>query len=252
MTQDQLPRSSVDNQSALSPEGAVVTSAQARDRQNRLRVAQLPAQPAGHRGYAGLKRTFDIVVGSAALVLSLPAIALIAVLIRMQSPGPPIFRQQRVVQGGRTITFYKFRTMYVDAPQRFPQLYAYDTTVDRFAASYYKPAEDPRNTPLGGRIRKLTLDELPNLFNVVRGEVSLVGPRPELPEYLAYYTDEQLLKFTVPAGITGLAQVSGRNELTVKAQIDADLDYVRRRSFWFDLHLIGRTVTAIVGRAGAQ
>src|SRR5206468_10922795 len=135
----------------------------------------------------------------------------------------------------------KFRTMYDDARDRFPELYAYDFSDGDFTSSYYKLADDPRNTRVGRWLRRTTLDELPNLFNVLKGDLSLVGPRPELPELVRYYHPEQLMKFSVKSGITGLAQVSGRNNLTIQQQIDADLEYVRRCSFFYDLGLILRT-----------
>lgn len=215
------------------------------------RAAAAPRPAPVGRGYLASKRLLDLLIGGMALVLTAPLMAVIAVGIRLQSPGPALFRQQRVVQGGRVITFYKFRTMYRDARERFPELYAYSYTAEQFSQLHYKGGVDPRNTPFGRRIRTLTLDELPNLLNVVLGQVSLVGPRPELPQYVGYYTDEQLLKFTVPAGITGLAQVSGRNELSVQEQIGADLEYVRRRSASYDLRLLVRTVAAVLGRVGA-
>jgi lipopolysaccharide/colanic/teichoic acid biosynthesis glycosyltransferase len=202
--------------------------------------------------YHPTKRALDLVVAVPVLVVALPLMALIALVIRLESGGPAVFRQRRVGQGGRTITFYKFRTMRSDARTRFPELYATSFTEADFQRGYYKPAADPRNTRFGAFIRKLTLDELPNLFNVVKGEVSLVGPRPELPEYLRFYRDDQLQKFTVPSGITGLAQVSGRNNLTIQEQIDADLTYVERCSLLEDVRLLTRTLVSVLGRVGAE
>jgi lipopolysaccharide/colanic/teichoic acid biosynthesis glycosyltransferase len=205
----------------------------------------------GRTPYDVVKRAFDLLVGGAALAVSLPLIVVLAILIRLDSPGPAIFRQPRVGQGGRVFTFLKFRTMYVDARERFPELYAYQYTDEEWRALFYKLPDDPRLTPFGRRLRITTLDELPNLFNVVRGDMSLVGPRPELPEYVRYYSAEQMQKFLVPSGVTGLAQVSGRGWLPVQEQIAADVEYVRRRSPLFDLRILLRTIKMVILRVGA-
>jgi lipopolysaccharide/colanic/teichoic acid biosynthesis glycosyltransferase len=197
------------------------------------------------------KRMIDFTVAAIALIVFAPVIAVIALLIRLDSPGPAVFRQQRVGQGGRTFTFYKFRTMYVDAKERFPDLYNYRYTIDQWNTLFYKLPDDPRMTRFGRIVRKTTLDELPNLFNVFKGDMSLVGPRPELPDYVKYYTPEQLTKFSVRAGVTGLAQSSGRGTLPVQDQIAADLEYVARSSFWFDLTILARTVAMVVRGVGA-
>jgi lipopolysaccharide/colanic/teichoic acid biosynthesis glycosyltransferase len=215
-------------------------------------AAALAAAPARRRpAYAAAKRVLDIAVAAALLALTAPVIAVVAVVIRVESPGPAVFRQRRVVRSGRVVWFYKFRTMYADARERHAELYEHRFGAAGFAGSYYKPADDPRNTPFGRALRRTTLDELPNLVNVLRGEVSLVGPRPELPGLVAFYTPDQLAKFSVKAGITGLAQVSGRNNLTIGEQIEADLEYVRRRSFTYDLWLLARTAWSVVARVGA-
>ncbi len=202
--------------------------------------------------YEASKRALDIVVSGTLLVLTAPIIGVLALIIRMESPGKAVFRQRRVARGGHVVEFCKFRTMYTDAKERFPELYDYTFTEEQFATSYYKPPVDPRNTRFGRALRKTTLDELPNLFNVIKGDVSLVGPRPELPELIQYYSDEQLAKFSVKSGITGLAQVSGRNNLSIQEQIALDLEYVERRSFLYDLQLIGRTLIMVVKRVGAE
>ncbi len=197
------------------------------------------------------KRAVDLLVSTVALAITLPIIAVLSIITRLDSPGPAIFRQLRVGQNGRVFTFFKFRTMYVDAKERFPELYAYKYTPEEWEQLFYKLPEDPRLTRFGRWLRKTTLDELPNLFNVVRGDMSLVGPRPELPEYVMYYSPEQLLKFSVKSGVTGLAQVSGRGTLPVQDQIDADMEYVSKRSFWFDMSILLRTVRMVLLRHGA-
>lgn len=201
--------------------------------------------------YDVVKRGLDVAAAVVGLLLFLPIIAALATIIRIDSAGPAIFRQQRIGGGRRLFTFYKFRTMYVDARERFPELYAYSYTEEEWRALYYKLPDDPRLTRFGRWLRKTTLDELPNLFNVLRGDMSLVGPRPELPEYVRYYTPEQLVKFTVKSGVTGLAQVSGRGMLPVQEQIAFDLEYVSRSSFRFDFVLLLRTMKMVALRVGA-
>ena len=145
--------------------------------------------------YAIAKRTLDIVFSAVGLAVTWPALAVIAVWVRLDSAGPILFRQPRVGRTGRVFTFYKFRTMYADARQRFPELYAYRFTREEFEQMMLKTADDPRLTPLGHRLRRTSLDELPNLWNVLRGDLSRVGPRPELPEMASYYKPEELAKF---------------------------------------------------------
>lgn len=220
----------------------------------RRRLARAPGavrSPRG-RGYRVAKRALDVAVVIAISPVVAPVAILIGLIIRATSPGPAVFRQQRVGEGGRIISFCKFRTMYVDARERFPELYDYRFTPEQFDELYYKPPVDPRNTPFGRALRKTTLDELPNLINVLRGDCSLVGPRPELPDLVPYYRPEQLAKFTVTSGVTGLAQVRGRNNLSVQQQIALDVEYVRSQSFRGDLRLLRDTVVAVATRVGAE
>lgn len=201
--------------------------------------------------YVIAKRALDVGVSATLLVLALPFILLIGLLVRLDSPGPIVFRQRRVGRGGRVFSFYKFRTMQVDARVVFPQLYAYRYSRQEFVDMMLKTPDDPRLTPFGRRLRTTSLDELPNLFNVLRGDMSLVGPRPELPEMVRYYTEEELSKFTVRPGVTGLWQVSGRAMLRNGQQLEADVEYVRRRSLAFDVRILVRTIRAVVLRIGA-
>jgi len=196
-------------------------------------------------------RVVGVVVSVVGLIVCAPLLLLLALAIKLDSPGPAIFRQQRVGQGGRLFTFYKFRTMLVDAAERYPELYAYEYSDDEVQCMYFKVLHDPRLTRFGRYLRRTSLDELPNLFSVLTGDITLVGPRPELPEMLRYYSAEQLAKFSVKPGVTGLAQVTGRGVLRFQETIAADLEYCRRRSFWFDMMILGRTVKVVALRAGA-
>jgi lipopolysaccharide/colanic/teichoic acid biosynthesis glycosyltransferase len=202
--------------------------------------------------YEPTKRAADVVLASGILVLTAPLVALLALVIRLDSKGPAVFRQQRVGKNGELFWFRKFRTMYVDARERYPHLYAYDYTPDEIDSLYFKLAYDPRCTRVGRWLRRTSLDELPNLLNVIKGEMTLVGPRPEIPEMLPFYEPEQLCKFAVTPGMTGLAQVSGRNILRFVETNAKDVEYVTRRSLRFDAAILLRTVWVVVLMIGAH
>jgi lipopolysaccharide/colanic/teichoic acid biosynthesis glycosyltransferase len=219
--------------------------------ERRLEEAPFVFLPNRGRAYALAKRTFDVVGALGLLVVALPLMAVLATIIRIDSPGPALFRQTRVTRGGRTFRFYKFRTMYVDAKERFPELYAYTFTDSQFDDAFYKLADDPRNTRFGRWLRRTTLDELPNLFNVLRGDLSLVGPRPELPELVLHYRPEELACFFTKAGLTGLAQVAGRSLLTVRERLTLDVRYVAHQTLLLDLRILWRTVLVVVAGRGA-
>jgi lipopolysaccharide/colanic/teichoic acid biosynthesis glycosyltransferase len=190
-------------------------------------------------------------LGVAVLAISLPIVVVLAILIRLDSPGPILFRQVRLGHQGRPFSFYKFRTMWVDARERYPELYAYRYSDDEIRTMYFKVLSDPRLTSMGTWLRKTSLDEIPNLVNVLSGHMSLVGPRPELPEMLRYYSDEQLVKFAVKPGVTGLAQVSGRAVLRFQETIVTDVAYCKHRTLWLDVAILLRTVKVVIERAGA-
>lgn len=201
--------------------------------------------------YDIMKRMFDLVVAGIMFVIVLPIMLVLAVLIRLDSPGPAIFQQKRVARGGRLFTFYKFRSMWVDARERFPEFYNFSYTPDQVQSIYLQFEEDPRVTRLGKFIRRTSLDELPNLIHIIHGDMSLVGPRPELPDVIRYYTPEQLAKFSVKPGLTGLAQIRGRGDLSMQETIAADLEYVQNRSFWHDIQILLATVQCVVLKKGA-
>lgn len=207
--------------------------------------------PLRGRVYVVGKRAFDLALGSVGLVVSAPIMLVLAIIIRLDSPGPAVFRQKRLGKGGRPFTFYKFRTMRIDARTRYPQLYAYSYSPEEISTMYFKVLDDPRLTRFGRHLRKTSLDELPNFINVLRGDMSLVGPRPELPEMLSYYTPQQTMKFSVTPGLTGLAQVTGRAVLTFQETIVADLEYCERRSLGFDVLILLRTIKTVILRVGA-
>ena len=145
----------------------------------------------------------------------------------------------------------KFRTLYADARERFPEMYRYKYSTEEIQTILFKPLDDPRVTPEGRWLRKSTLDELPNFWNVLKGDMGLVGPRPEIPEMLPYYHGEMLTKFTVRPGITGLAQVSGRGRLSFQDTVALDTEYVRRRSVRLDAEILLKTLKVVLLRQGA-
>jgi lipopolysaccharide/colanic/teichoic acid biosynthesis glycosyltransferase len=198
-----------------------------------------------------MTRAIDLVGAALLLAIAAPVMLVLAALIRLDSKGPAVFRQSRITRGGRTFTFYKFRTMFTDALERFPQLYDYDFSDGNFEGSYYKIADDPRNTRVGRWLRRTTLDELPNLLNVLKGDLSLVGPRPELPELVRFYSPEHLPCFFTKAGLTGLAQVAGRSLLTVRERLTLDTRYVANQTVLLDLRILLRTLVVVCTGRGA-
>jgi lipopolysaccharide/colanic/teichoic acid biosynthesis glycosyltransferase len=202
-------------------------------------------------GIPYLVRAAEILIALTGLILTAPIMLVIAVIIKLGSPGPALFFQNRLGRNGKYFTFVKFRTLYADAKQRFPQLYAYQYTKEELGKLHFKVEDDPRVTPQGKWLRKSTLDELPNFWNLLTGDMSLVGPRPEIPEMLPYYDREMLMKFAVRPGITGLAQISGRGRLSFHDTVACDLDYVRTRSLITDLKIILKTFHKIIVRDGA-
>ncbi len=216
----------------------------------RLLHARVLYLPNRSRAYRVGKRLLDILGASVLLLLSLPVLLVLAVVIRLDSPGPALFRHHRVTLGGRLFVFYKFRTMWVDARDRFPELYDYHRTAGD-GDVYYKLEDDPRNTRVGRWLRRTTLDELPNLINVLKGDMSLVGPRPELPQLLSHYRPEDLALFFTKAGVTGLAQVAGRSLLTVRERIRLDLRYVAQQTLLLDVRILLRTVAVVLVGRGA-
>jgi lipopolysaccharide/colanic/teichoic acid biosynthesis glycosyltransferase len=213
----------------------------------------IPASSVEAQGLSEIAwRQFEICVALGILLLTLPIMLALAALIRLTSPGPALFVQKRVRKGGReTFGFVKFRTMYVDAKQRFPELYAYSYDDETIKNLKFKLDPDPRLTPLGRLLRKTSLDELPNFWNVLRGDMALVGPRPEIPEMLPYYKGSMMDKFGVKPGVTGLAQVSGRGYLSFLDTVALDVDYVRQRSVTCDMRILARTVKKVLASDGA-
>lgn len=204
-----------------------------------------------NKGYIRIKSTTDFFLAIVFFIVSIPAMVLIGLIIKMDSPGPVIFSQIRIGKNLRLFRFYKFRTMWHDAKLRFPDLYNYQLMSDKVDTFKFKTTDDPRLTRFGRYLRKTSLDELPNFINVIRGDMSLVGPRPEIPEMLPYYQKEEMVKFTVKPGITGYAQVMGRGLLTFKQTIKYDITYVSCQGFLVDIKTMIWTIYVVLRGFGA-
>jgi lipopolysaccharide/colanic/teichoic acid biosynthesis glycosyltransferase len=236
--------------------------------------------PVSGRLTEAIYRAFEILVALIGLTLLLPLMLFAAFLIRCDSPGPALFFHRRPARSttmrGRDLvgrpdlrsppggyepdtwyyvpsyfTLVKLRTMHCDARARFPQLYAYNYAPGEFHRQYPTLRHDPRVTRVGRVLRKLSVDELPNLWSVLVGDMRLVGPRPEAPEVLQYYTQDEMYKFVCKPGITGLAQINGRGLLNWGETLTWDLRYVRTRSVELDLKILLTTLKRVILRRGA-
>jgi lipopolysaccharide/colanic/teichoic acid biosynthesis glycosyltransferase len=194
-----------------------------------------------------LKRCVDLVIGSIALVVIAPLLALVAIAVKTDSRGPRVFRQLRVGYRGEVFRILKFRTMVNDAEQRLPDL----VSIERLPEPMFKLAHDPRVTRLGRFLRRTSLDELPQLLNVVRGQMSLVGPRPEQVEVADRYTEAQRFRLDVKPGVTGPMQVFGRGELTFEERLAVEREYIENLSVGRDFRLLAMTVRAVATGRGA-
>jgi lipopolysaccharide/colanic/teichoic acid biosynthesis glycosyltransferase len=203
----------------------------------------------------GMPRVVDLVLGGAALLVLAPLMAGVALLVKCTSRGSVLFAQTRLGQDGEPFRMLKFRTMFADCDDRLHREYVQKLLTTPAAAlnpgGLYKLVDDPRITRLGRWLRRSSLDELPQLINVLRGEMSLVGPRPALPWEAAMYDPRYATRFDVRPGITGLWQISGRNRLTATQALDLDVEYVERRSFRLDLAILCRTIPTVLSRDGA-
>jgi len=194
-----------------------------------------------------VKRVFDIAVSSVLLLGALPLLLAVALAIKIDSRGPVVFKQPRVGQSGQHFQMYKFRSMVADAEAQQAEV---DTrTID--GKIVHKMRNDPRVTRIGGILRRLSIDELPQLVNVLKGDMSMVGPRPELPRLVEQYEPWQRKRFEVPQGITGWWQVTGRADNLMHLNTQVDLDYIRNYSIWLDVRILWKTVRAVLARDGA-
>jgi exopolysaccharide biosynthesis polyprenyl glycosylphosphotransferase len=195
-----------------------------------------------------LKRFFDIMVSFLLLPVALPIMGILVLAIRIDSPGPAIFRQKRVGENGRIFDMYKFRSMVLGAEKQ-------SAVIERVGEDgrivQDKTLPDSRITRVGTFIRRTSLDELPQLFNVLKGDMSLVGPRPELPYLVDKYEPWQRKRFGVPQGMTGWWQINGRSDKPMYLHTEEDLYYVQNYSLWIDLQILFKTVLVVITRKGA-
>ncbi len=218
----------------------------------RLGMAAAPVarRPVGGRagtGYLIAKRTVDILVALAALVVLSPLLIGVIVAIRATSPGPLLFRQERCGMGGRTFRLIKFRTMVSDAERIRHEL----AHLNEMSGPMFKVRLDPRVTRVGRVLRKFSMDELPQLVNVLWGDMTLVGPRPSIVAEVEQFTDTQRRRLEVKPGLTCLWQVSGRSDLSFDEWVALDLAYIDSRSFWLDVRILLRTIPAVISGRGA-
>jgi len=197
--------------------------------------------------YAFWKRVLDVLVASLLCLILLPLFLVIALLVKATSHGPIIYMCRRVGKGGRTFRFVKFRTMYVDADKRLEQLLGSNEK----DGPIFKMKNDPRITPIGRFLRRTSLDELPQLLNVIRGSMSLVGPRPPLPREVEQYDNFAAHRLAVKPGMTCYWQIMGRSNLTFDEWMQLDHKYIEDMSFWTDLKILMKTPAAIFRAEGA-
>ena len=211
-----------------------------------LVVVQRPKVILFRRGYDIVKRLLDVLLCLVALPFALPFMGICAVLIWMHDGWPVLYASKRTGRGGHRFEFYKFRTMVTNAAE-LKQKYMHR---NELTWPDFKITNDPRITPIGRFLRKTSLDELPQIFNVLKGDMSLVGPRPTswgLSDHALWHTE----RLEVLPGITGLWQVSGRSDVDFEGRMRLDIEYIERRSLWLDLTILAKTFSAVVSRRGA-
>ncbi len=196
-----------------------------------------------------LKRVMDLVISSVGLLVLWPVLLVQALLVRLTSPGPALFRQKRVGENGRVFTIFKFRTMTVDAPTDPPV----PTDPDQLGQSQIKTArDDPKITPLGRFLRRSALDELPQLLNVLKGEMSMVGPRPEVPLVVEMYSSWHLKRLAMKPGMTGPMQLAGGSDLPLDERVKLELVYIQNYSLWEDIKILAKTVIVVIRGSGVH
>ena len=194
-----------------------------------------------------IKRAFDMIVGSLTALVTLPVALIIALIIKFDSPGPILFAQDRVGENGRVFKMFKFRSMVLDADQRRDEVVGRNED----GQIIYKRPDDPHITRIGQFIRRTSLDELPQLYNVIKGDMSLVGPRPEMPWLVELYEPWQYKRFSVPQGMTGWWQITGRGDKPMHLHVEEDIYYVQNYSLMLDIVILWKTLGAVVKRSGA-
>jgi exopolysaccharide biosynthesis polyprenyl glycosylphosphotransferase len=229
----------------MAQKGAAPVSAPPSPAEYALEMAETRASK---RVYYFFKRALDITLASLLFLLFLPLIAIVAIAIKIDSPGPILLRQTRVGRDGRHFGCFKFRSMRPDAEKLQRELEG----LNERNGPIFKIKDDPRITRLGRFLRKYSIDEIPQLLNVVRGEMSMVGPRPPLPKEVAKYEPHHFRRLEVTPGLTGLWQVTARDHKDFEVWVQLDVRYIDSQSFWLDLWILMRTPLAILSAKGAS
>jgi lipopolysaccharide/colanic/teichoic acid biosynthesis glycosyltransferase len=200
------------------------------------------------RGGQLIKRACDIVFSLLFFIVFSPLLSLIALLVKLEDDGPVIFEQKRVGKFGREFKMYKFRSMCLDAEARLEELLAQNHHREGVT---FKLKDDPRLTKVGKWLRKFSLDELPQFFNVLKGDMTLVGPRPPVPREVAVYTLADRRRLAVTPGLTCFWQIGGRSDVDFSGQVKLDVKYIETQSFWLDIKILAKTVPAVLSGKGA-
>lgn len=205
-------------------------------------------KPAGGVFYKAVKRAVDIVCSALGLLVLLIPMAIVALIIYLDDKGSPFFSQVRLTENGKPFRMYKFRSMCVDAEARFAEVQK-ENESDGLA---FKSENDPRITKIGGFIRKTSIDELPQLWNILKGDMSIIGPRPPLPREVVLYTPEQMDRLLVKGGLSCICQVEGRSDMEFDKWVETDIRYIKTRSLWTDFSLFFRTIWVVIKGKGAR
>lgn len=214
-----------------------------------MRSSTLDLQiPIKHMPYAAAKRAMDILLSLAGLIVLSPLFLVVAILVKATSRGEVIFKQTRVGRGGRLFTCYKFRSMCADAEARWNEV----NHLNEVSGPVFKMKNDPRLTPVGRFLRKYSLDEMPQLINVLLGDMSIVGPRPPVPREVVQYSQRELGRLAVKPGLTCLWQINGRSNIPFEHWVELDLTYIETMSFWQDILIILKTIPAVLTGRGAH
>jgi len=207
-----------------------------------LKHSEETVTPGGGKVYRIIKRTFDIVLSLFALIVLSPLFIGVMIAIIINDPGNPIFVQYRLTENGKKFPMFKFRSMYMDAEKRFEELQKQNET-DGLA---FKMKDDPRVTKIGKFIRKTSIDELPQLLNIIAGHMSIIGPRPPLPREVIYYTPYQMNRLMVKGGLACFCQCSGKSDMPFDEWVDSDIDYIKRRCLKIDLEILVKTFLSVI------
>ena len=205
-------------------------------------------KPRGGLGYRFVKRLFDIVVSSLGLILLAIPMGVVALVIYLDDKGSPIFSQARLTENGKVFRMHKFRSMCVDAEKKFAEVQKENET-DGLA---FKSENDPRITKIGRFIRKASIDELPQLWDVFCGHMSIIGPRPPLPSEVVLYTPHQMQRLMVKGGLSCICQVEGRSDMEFDKWVESDIEYIKTRSAGLDLKLLFKTIGVVIMKKGAR